>query len=143
MSESEAICLDASLVVKLYLPEPGSEAAEQILEEALERGCQLLAPAFMPAEVLSVLRRQVVRGQVTQDEGKQALDSLFSLPFDFVEGHEMYERAWRIAEDLRLATLYDAAYLAVADLRGAVFWTADEEFFAKATALTYVRLLGR
>ena len=36
------------------------------------------------------------------------------------------QRAWEIATDFGFATVYDATYLALAELRGCEFWTADE-----------------
>jgi len=54
----------------------------------------------------------------------------------------MYRLAWEIAEELGMPTIYDAVYLAVAELRGAIFWTADDKLFARARARPYVRLLG-
>ena len=35
-------------------------------------------------------------------------------------------RIWAIAQHFSLATLYDVAFLAVAELESAQFWTADE-----------------
>ncbi len=38
----------------------------------------------------------------------------------------LLREAWEITKELRLATLYDAAYLALAKLHNCEFWTADE-----------------
>ena len=39
------------------------------------------------------------------------------------------QRAWEIATDFGFATVYDATYLALAELQGCEFWTADERLF--------------
>ncbi len=143
---SEGTIFDASVLIKLYLPEIDSEEAQALVSEALLRGDRLFAPAFLPAEVLSVLRRSVKRGLVRTDQAEIGLNSLFSLPLEYVDGKEVYTRAWRLATDLGLPVLYDAVYLAVAELHGAIFWTADEAMLRVTTAarLPYVRpLLSR
>ena len=40
---------------------------------------------------------------------------------------------WAIAQQFSLATLYDAAFLAVAELESAQFWTADESLLNTLT----------
>ena len=138
-----SLVLDASILVKLYLPEAGSEAAEALVYNALAIGDDLFGPAFLPAEVLSVLRRARQRGIIPLEQAEVAFDAFFSLPIDYVDGREVYERAWRLAADLDLPVLYDAVYLAVAELREATFWTADESMLhlARAAGLPYVRAL--
>ena len=136
-----SLVLDASVLVKLYLPEAGSEAAEALVDNALATGDDLFGPAFLPAEVLSVLRRALQRGIVSPEQADVAFDSFFSLPIEYVDGREVYERAWRLAVDLDLPVLYDAAYLAVAELRQATFWTADETLTRTAASRPYVRVL--
>jgi predicted nucleic acid-binding protein len=53
------------------------------------------------------------------------------------------ERAWEIATAFGFATVYDATYLALAELRGCEFWTADERLFNQVTdKLFFVKWLG-
>lgn len=139
----EALCLDASVLVKLYLPEPGSEDATRLLEWALDHDADLLGPAFVLAEVLSVLRKHAHRGVVLPKQAEAALESLLVLPIRQVDGREVYERAWRIAGELDLPVIYDAVYLAVSELNGVTFWTADRELFERANDRGYLRLLGQ
>ena len=138
----KAICLDASILVKLATAEPGAEMASQLVKDALQNGIRMVAPFFYMAEVLSVLRRQVQRGLLVPGAADDALDALFSLQVEEVSGVEMYRRAWEIAGALEMPTVYDAVYLAVAELRNATFWTADETLYRRASDLGYVRLLG-
>jgi len=42
-------------------------------------------------------------------------------------------KTWAIAQQFFLATLYDAAILAVAELESAEFWTADQSLLNKLT----------
>lgn len=139
----ETICLDASVVAKLFLPEPGSEDAERLFQRALDTGIVLVAPTLLVVEVMSVLRKQARRGHLTLEQAGAAARSLLDLPIEEVAGREIHERAWRLAGDLDLPVGYDAMYLAVAEARGAVLWTADRLLFDKAMQTGYVRFLGR
>lgn len=136
------ICVDASLVVKWLVDENGSEQAGRLLEDW--RNHALVAPAFMPAEVASTLRKKVARGQLTVSEGEQALEVLDGFGVDLVATADVLRDAWRIAARFEQPTVYDAVYLAVAEKVGGEFWTADAELVGRlGGALPYVRLLGR
>jgi len=106
-----------------------------------EDHCELVVPSFALAETLSVLRRRVHQGLLPFHMAEDAMGVLFSLPLEEVSGVEMYRRAWEIAGALGVPTVYDAVYLAVAELRGATFWTADEALYRKVSERGYVRLL--
>jgi predicted nucleic acid-binding protein len=43
-------------------------------------------------------------------------------------------KTWAIAEEFSLASLYDAAFLAVAELESAEFWTADQSLLNRLTS---------
>jgi predicted nucleic acid-binding protein len=43
----------------------------------------------------------------------------------FIDRSDLRDKAWAIAAQNDLTTLYDAAFLACAELFGAEFWTAD------------------
>jgi len=58
-----------------------------------------------------------------------------------VTGADVYRRAWEIARALGMPTVYDAVYLAVAELREATFWTADESLYRRVSDRGYARLL--
>ncbi len=139
---AETLCLDASILLKLYRPEAGSREASQLVSEALKQEKSLVGPAFLAVAVLSSLRGQVQRAGMDRGEAEEAVDAFLDLPIEEVGGKQLYRRAWQIAEDLSMPTLYDAAYLAAAELRGATFWTADRKLFDRAREKPYVRFLG-
>ena len=54
----------------------------------------------------------------------------------------MFDRAWSLAQELAQQRTYDMTYLAVADLRGCEFWTADKQFYdAVKVKLKFVKFL--
>jgi predicted nucleic acid-binding protein len=62
---------------------------------------------------------------ITTAEGDCLWAHYWQLPIEFVDSPEMRSRAWQIADQFSLPTLYDATFLACAELTGAQFWTAD------------------
>lgn len=143
-SPGKRICLDASFLIPCVVAEDHSDSALAILERWAAARAVLLAPSFMIWEVGSVLRRKVAQGVLLAEQGRAALDLVLDLPVTSVDGGAVAAAAWRIAERFDLPVLYDAAYLAVAEVEGAEFWTADAELVRRVgRALQYVRLLGR
>lgn len=83
---------------------------------------QLYAPALIDLEVLSVWRRWVRTGRLTDAEARRAIDSLRSFPLGRVHHQLLTERCWALHETV---TPYDAAYVAVAELLDASLLTGD------------------
>ena len=139
----EAICFDASVFIKVLLEEPDSEKAHSLMSDAAAHGRSIVDPAFARAEVISVLRGKVFRGESTTTEADRAVATFLGLGVVYVDNAEVYRQAWQIATDLRLSVIYDAAYLAVAMANGAPYWTADSAFYERAKdSYPAVRLLG-
>ncbi|MGH9464307.1 MAG: type II toxin-antitoxin system VapC family toxin [Thermoanaerobaculia bacterium] len=122
------IVVDASAVVEMLLASTsGEEIAEELL--ASERG--LHAPHLLDAEVTSALRKGWLRGVLTEERARQALEDLPDLPIER-HGHVLLlERAWNLRAVL---TVYDALYVALAETLAAPLLTCDARI-AKATGL--------
>lgn len=134
-------CVDASVVLRVLLQEPGWEAAKEWF--ALHVNDELIAPHFMPTEVLSTLRRKCRSGQLTSEQAKDALRFLAELGLRLVWSWALAERALALAEELDQPTVYDSLYLAVAEEARCEFWTADERFVrCAASRYPFVRLLN-
>jgi predicted nucleic acid-binding protein len=133
------ICIDANLVVKWYTFEPYREQAVDLLDEAEQNGITIVAPDSIMPEVGSALRRGVHRGTITPEKGFMAISLLNRAPIKRFDVKDLFADAWRIAERYKLATLYDAYYLALAELRSCDFWTADERFINSVQGISYVR----
>jgi predicted nucleic acid-binding protein len=144
MSPVHEVCVDASLAVKVVVPEPDSEKADAVFTEWTITGTQLIAPAFFEVETDSILRQKVVlRQELTPEQAQTAWAKLHTLPIQQLAVVGQRQRAWAIATDLGLATVYDATYLALAELRGCEFWTADERLVNRVKGrLPFVKWLG-
>ena len=126
------------------MPEVGSDKADALFSQWAEQEKRLIAPAFFDVETDSILRQKVLlRRELTADEGERAFASLRALPITTSHSAEQRERAWQIACEFNFPTVYDATYLALAELRDCEFWTADEKLFKQVkNKLTFVQWLG-
>jgi predicted nucleic acid-binding protein len=144
MSPIHEVCVDASLAVKVVVPEPDSEKADALFTAWTTRGTQLIAPAFFAVETDSILRQKVVlRQELTPEQAQTAWAQLQRLPIQQLSVVGQRQRAWDIATEFGFATVYDATYLALAALRGCEFWTADERLVNRVKGrLAFVKWLG-
>jgi predicted nucleic acid-binding protein len=86
------------------------------------RGESLAAPALIDLEVLSVWRGLSRGGQLDARRVGLALEDLRSLPMQRVDHSPLLERCWQLRENL---TVYDAAYVALAEALQATLVTGD------------------
>ena len=138
------VCVDASLAIKVVVPEAGSDKADALFTQWASEDTQLIAPVFFEVETDSILRQKVLlRRELTVDQAQRAFASLQGLPIKTTHSPEQRERAWEIARELQFPTVYDATFLASAELRRCEFWTADEKLFKQVRSkLSFVQWLG-
>jgi len=138
------VCVDASLAIKVVVPETGSENADALFGHWADEEVQLIAPVFFEVETDSILRQKAsLRRELTAEQAQGAFAALRALPIKTRHSAEQRERAWEIACDFQFPTVYDATYLALAELSNCEFWTADEKLFKQVRdRLTFVQWLG-
>jgi predicted dehydrogenase len=83
---------------------------------------RLAAPELLDAEVLAVLRREVLTGRLKRVRAEQALDDLTSWGVQRVAHRALLRDAWKLRAHV---SAYDALYVAVAQAFGAPLVTAD------------------
>jgi predicted nucleic acid-binding protein len=144
MSSTSEVCVDASLAVKVVVTEPDSDKADALFDEWANAGQQLVAPAFFEVETDSILRQKVVlRRELTSEQAEAAFAKLQALPMQQISVSEQRQRAWRIATEFGFATVHDATYLALSELRGCEFWTANERLYNQVkNKFAFVKQLG-
>jgi predicted nucleic acid-binding protein len=101
------IVADASAIAELLLARP---AAAKI-RAALSGHPELHVPEHFHVELLSVLRRYAIRGELSQRRAAEALAALADLRAVRYPVIELAEAVWDLRSEL---TAYDAAYLALA-----------------------------
>ena len=143
MRPVQEVCVDASLAVKVVVTEPDSDKADALFDAWASEGRQLIAPAFFEVETDSILRQKVaLRKELTLEQAEAAFAKLQTLPIQQMAILGQRQRAWEVAAAYGFATVYDATYLALAELRGCEFWTADERLYNRVKdTLTFVKWL--
>ena len=82
----------------------------------------LAAPHLMPFEAANVLRRAAHRGDISTDVARLAHADLLDLTIELVDYEALALRAWALRDAV---TVYDAAYVALAETLGAPLMTLD------------------
>lgn len=112
------LVVDASAAVALLADagEAGDWAAARL------RGSALAAPDLMPYEASNILRRQQLAGALDSTSATLAHNDLMALPVDLYPYIALADRAWQLRDNL---TIYDASYVALAELLAATLVTLD------------------
>ena len=112
------IVVDASVLVATLADDgrDGARARNRLV------GCELAAPELVDLEVASALRRLVAAKQVTVRRAELALSDLLDLPLRRAAHEPLLRRCWELRRNV---SVYDAAYVALAEALDAVLLTAD------------------
>lgn len=114
------VVVDASVVVKWYIPETDHEPARELRDDYLDGKHDLLAPALMPFETINALRYS---GHYEGDRLVEASDTLPNYGIELIPYREVSSVA-EIANELDIA-IYDASYVALAKKIDSIVYTAD------------------
>lgn len=112
------LVVDASALVAL-LADSGDEghwATRQLFGE------DLVAPALIVFEVANTLRRHEAARLIDRRTAEAAHAELLSMPLSLIPYHYLASRAWELRSNF---TVFDAAYVAAAEVLGSVLVTAD------------------
>lgn len=117
------IVVDASVVVTA-LADDGPDGDRV---RARLRGERLIAPHLVDIEVLSAWRRLAASGDLDERRVGLAMADLRSLRIDRVPHAPLLDRCWELRQNL---TVYDAAYVALAEAMQVPLLTADAKLAA-------------
>jgi predicted nucleic acid-binding protein len=134
------LVIDASIAVKWFLPEDGSDEALIIRNRFVDREYHLIAPDLMLSEFVNVLwkRREFVEEATSLD----IISDLLALGIDLVPSEQFIVRAYKLGRQYS-RTVYDSLYLALAESRSCDMVTADSRLYnAVEKHLPFVHLLG-
>ena len=135
--------VDASVGIKLFVREPGTDAAESIFAGlSREPSVRLYVPDLFYVECANILWKYVRRFNYAVDEARRDLDDLMQLNLSAVPAESLLPAAFDLAVTHDL-TAYDACYVALASLLELPLLTADEKLVNKMRSKPYdIRLLG-
>jgi predicted nucleic acid-binding protein len=132
--------LDSSVSLTWCFDDERSDVADALLERVVSNGA--VAPALWPLEVLNALAMAERRNRVDAAQRQRLAGFLRDLPVSIDD--ETVGRAWTVTVQLAARfrlSLYDAAYLELAQRLDLPLATLDQELRAAAVALG-VTLLG-
>jgi predicted nucleic acid-binding protein len=113
-----ALVVDSSAVVALLVD--SGPAGRWV--DATIAGTTLAAPQLVLFEAANVLRRQVLAGRLDESQAALAHADLLALPVQLWPYPPLAERIWQLRGSF---TVYDAAYVSLAEMLGAQVITLD------------------
>ena len=127
--DSQTIVVDASVVIKWFIPEADSEKAVKLRDRHIEGSLTLIAPDLLVYEVANALSYYP---DLSVDEIKQDLEALLMMDLDLIQPSGGFVSS--IAEDARkyAVSIYDSSYIALAEATSSSLITADRKLYEKA-----------
>ena len=125
---SQFVVVDASVAFKWLVEEENSDQATALARNSDDDGIQLVAPAIMHFEVANALHRRVVGGDMSLEVAIELMQRLISVGVELHHSPTIHKKALELASRLRQGAVYDAHYLALADMLNCEMWTADQKF---------------
>jgi len=120
------LVIDASVLIKFYVPEILSERAERLLTDVEKGHIDLSAPDLIYPEAGNTLWKKQRLKELTRSEVGEITDAILSLPLK-IEG---LKSLLPLAVDTAIAyeiTVYDASYLSLAKIYETTLITADRK----------------
>lgn len=124
---SRRVVCDASALTALLLD--GGPDGRWVTEAVT--GADLAAPSLVGFEVANILRRHELARLISPDQAAQAHADLLDLAIEHWPYELLAARAWKLRVNL---SIYDAGYVALAELVGAAVVTLDRRI-ARAPGL--------
>jgi predicted nucleic acid-binding protein len=108
-------------------------------DEAVIRGeHQLLAPAVLRSQLLSLLYQVVHRGEMTKKVAEEQLSYVRGLQIRLLGDRVLQATAWKVADRLGWPDTLDAEYVALTQLQADAFITLDRRLAAAAAELVTI-----
>ncbi|MGE3978309.1 MAG: type II toxin-antitoxin system VapC family toxin [Nitrospira sp.] len=119
-----AYVIDASVILKWFIPEEHSELALRLKDSDV----RLHAPAFLMLEVGNVLSKKRRRGELTTQDAEDIWRAFRRAPIRRHADETLVLGAFDLANHTK-QSLYDSLYLALAMQLNLSFLTADRKFY--------------
>jgi predicted nucleic acid-binding protein len=120
------LVIDASVLIKFYIPETLSDKAEQLLTRVEQGDVMLHAPDLIYPESGNILSKKRRMRELTRSEVEEITDAIVLLPLKI----EASKPLLPLAMDISIAygiTVYDAMYASLARIYETTMMTADRK----------------
>lgn len=125
---NKVVIIDASIAIKAILPNPLQGHCQTLVQTFAD--IQPVAPTLWTYETTSAISKAVHFDQITENEGRLALEQVDALGVQlFVPDLEQSRIAFGWTRRLKRASAYDSFYLALAEALECDLWTADKRLF--------------
>lgn len=124
------LVVDASVVIKWFVPEIHSDAARKLLGT----NHQFFAPDLLFAEIGNILWKKAQRGSLTSTDAAQLIADIGRVAIESVPARSLVGDAFVLANAIR-RTVYDSLYLALAARLNTSCITADERLWRATRAI--------
>ncbi|GAB4419942.1 MAG: type II toxin-antitoxin system VapC family toxin [Anaerolineae bacterium] len=140
---AKQIIIDASVALKWRLrDEEATSQADALLDDYLAGKLGLLTPTLFDYEITNALKVAVTKGRLTENEAITALIDFQAFNIKLYNFQELQTLTFRLAYQHQ-RSVYDSAYLALAQLKGLWFYTGDKRLFnAVSQTLSWVKWVG-
>jgi predicted nucleic acid-binding protein len=128
------IVVDASVVVKWFIPEIHSTPAARLLDSDVV----LYVPDLISPEFGNILWKKVRRNEIGREDAEEILRAFSRLPFEIRPSAALLPAAFELAVTFD-RTVYDSLYLALAVAEDCAFITADAKFHATLAASSFAQ----
>jgi predicted nucleic acid-binding protein len=138
------LVIDASVLIKFYIPEILSDKAEELLARVEKGDTMLLAPDLIYPESGNILWKKQRMKELTRSEIEEITDAIVALPLKIETSKALLPLAMDIAIAYRI-TVYDAIYVSMARVYEIKMMTADKKLVdavTKTDLKEYVAWLG-
>ena len=107
-------------------------------EALLPQGHELLAPTLLRSQALSAMHEAVHRGELARSDARERLARVGRMRIRLLGDAVLRGQAWKLADELGVASTYDAEYVALTRLQGDFLVTLDPDLALAAARLVPV-----
>jgi predicted nucleic acid-binding protein len=135
--------IDASVALKWqFKDEPETEASIQMLTDFIEGKISIFSPTLFAYEIVSAVYIAVSRKRIKEDEGIEIIRDIIGIGVVLADFSGSEENTFRMANTYR-RSVYDCAYLALAQKESCNFYTGDKRLFnSMKNKTSFVKWIG-
>ena len=127
--------VDTSALIRMYIPDGPLPDGLSEFFQGVERGFNsAVAPELLVVETANVINKKRKSGELSDDESDRLLADILSVPIRLFPHTPLLSRACELTREFNL-TVYDTLYLSLAEDRGAVIFSADNQLMKIAARL--------
>ena len=143
MAASDKIVVDASVALKWFFDdEPDIAAARDLLAKWERLEIDFIVAPHFPFEVLNAIRSGIIKGRITAEQAHVLAGDFLDLALEseaIIDMNTVFSAAVELGR-----SVYDTAYVILAESRGIDFVTGDRKLYnAIAERRPFVRYVGK